>query len=58
MTPFDYAVEKVRQNMLRQPTIEEARKALKDCGILDEDGNVVEAYRDIVVPMVRETGHE
>lgn len=32
------------------PSPEEAKQDLIDCGIMDENGEIKEAYKDIVVP--------
>lgn len=43
-------IQIVAQNMLKPiSTDEDTTQSLKDCRIMNSDGEIVEAYRDIVV---------
>lgn len=48
------AVDKVLSRPVKEFTRQEAQSALRSCGILNKNNEVVKAYRDIVVPATEE----
>lgn len=49
MVSYESAIRRVQQNMLKETTVEQAQFSLRQCGVLDENNQVVEAYKGIVV---------
>ena len=43
------AIDNIINTPAKTPTREEAREALKACGILDKNGNIAERYKNIIV---------
>ena len=48
------AVDKVLSRPVKEFTRQEAQSALRSCGLLNKNNEVVKAYRDIVVPATEE----
>ena len=49
MKTISKAIEKIISTPVETPTKEQAKEILRNCGILDEDYNIAEAYKDIIV---------
>lgn len=42
-------IDKILNAPIKKPTKEEAKEILKNCGILDENYNISEDYKDIFI---------
>lgn len=42
-------IKSTLDNPPKEYTVDEAQKTLRNCGILDENNNITEAYKDIIV---------
>lgn len=46
---YSLLIKQLQEAMQRDVSLEEAIESLKACGILDDSGNVCDAYADIVI---------
>ena len=49
MDAVSKAIEKIINAPVETPTKAQAREILRNCGILDENYNIAEDYKDIIV---------
>lgn len=49
MAAATLTIEKIIQTPTKQPSINEAKKMLRSCGVLDQKNNIRSAYKDILI---------
>ena len=49
MNTVSKIIEKIINTPIERPTKEQAKEILRNCGILDENYNIAEDYKDIIV---------
>ena len=49
MLKANKTIDKILNTPIKNPTKEEAKEVLKNCGIFDENYNLTEAYKDIFI---------
>ena len=49
MSTVSNVIEKIIITPVETPTKEQAKEILRSCGVLDENYNIAEDYRDIIV---------
>lgn len=56
MTRIDVAINTILNKPIKEINIQEAKKKLRACGILDKNDNIRPAYREILITKNKKNG--